>query len=188
MDRPKRALDLSPHLRRTLERIAADPANDHQLQLRAQLILDWADGLTGLQSAQLRHTSRRTVCKWRCRFRAGGVAALEDLPRPGAPRTVSDGKIAELLRLRRSPPPQGKQRWTTRMLAHHTGLSQSTIVRLDRELRSPAHDEPEGSRAVGTVATIPTWDTVGSPVCGRVRDQDVDVNRGCVVGPATSTS
>src|SRR5690606_32787264 len=105
------------------------------------------------------------------------------LPRPGAPRTVSDGKIAALLRLRRSPPPEGKPRWPTGMLAHNTGLNQSTSVRLERQMRAPAD-----ARTVCLVATIPTWDKAGSPVYSRVRDQDVDVNRGGAGGPATSTS
>ena len=66
---------------------------------------------------------------------------------------------AELERLRQTPPPAGKSRWTTRLLAQHTGMSQSSVVRLDRERRAPElslmslvaqeHVTQEHSQAVG---------------------------------------
>lgn len=112
----------------------ASDRRDETVRLRARIVLSWAGGATGDESAAWLETSRRTVSKWRTRFRDGGVDALFDLPRQGAPRLIADAKIVELLRLRSSPPPPGKPRWTTRLLAQHTGLSQSTVVRIAREL------------------------------------------------------
>ena len=129
-----RKIDLLLPQRAQLLQLAADEARDNSLRLRARIILSWADGATGEQSAALLGTSRRTVSKWRSRFRQGGVEALRDRPRPGAPRTISSSQIAEVLRLRQTPPPPGKRRWTTRMLAKHTGLSQSTVVRISRNV------------------------------------------------------
>ena len=120
---------LSPSERVELERLASDQYPDETLRLRAHIILCWAQGMTGEECAARLATSRRTVSKWRGRFRDAGIDGLVDAPRPGAPRTIDDGKIAELHRLRNSPPPQGRSRWTTRLLAEHTGLSQSTVVR-----------------------------------------------------------
>jgi transposase len=125
---------LTPSERLELNRLASVDNSDATLQLRARIVLSWAAGATGDESAKLLETSRRTVSKWRSRFRHGGIDALLDLPRPGAPRIIADEKIAELLRLQSSPPPHGKSRWTTRMLAEHTGLSQSTVVRIARVL------------------------------------------------------
>lgn len=128
----KRSITVSPTERRVLEQFAAADSADENVRLRARIILAWADGISGQESAELLCTSRRTVTKWRARFARGGVEALWDRPRPGAPRTIPQNAVAELLRLRQSPPPYGKPRWTTRMLAEQTGLSQSTVVRLAR--------------------------------------------------------
>ncbi|PRP93873.1 hypothetical protein ENSA7_79140 [Enhygromyxa salina] len=118
-----------------LMRLASHETPDEAVRVRAHIILSWAAGATGAQSAALLNTSRRTISKWRARFDEGGVNALWDRPRPGAPPTISKGKVSELLRLRQSPPPIGTPRWTTRMLAKRTGLSQSTVVRLSAKLR-----------------------------------------------------
>jgi transposase len=125
---------LTPSERLELNRLASVDNLDETLQLRARIVLSWAAGATGEESARLLDTSRRTISKWRSRFREGGIDALLDRPRPGAPRSIDEEKIAELLRLQNSPPPSGKSRWTTRLLAQHTGLSQSTVVRIARDL------------------------------------------------------
>jgi len=126
---------LTPSERLELSRLASLDSPDENLQLRARIVLSWAAGATGDQSARLLATSRRTISKWRCRFRDGGIDALLDRPRRGAPRSIARAKIAEVLRLQSSPPPAGRSRWTSRLLAKHTGLSQSTVVRIVRDHR-----------------------------------------------------
>ncbi|MFO7566537.1 MAG: helix-turn-helix domain-containing protein [Enhygromyxa sp.] len=140
---------MTPSERLELNRLASFDNPDENLQLRARIVLSWAAGATGDESARLLETSRRTISKWRRRFREGGVDALSDRPRSGAPRSIDPAKIAELLRLQDSPPPSGKSRWTTRLLAQHTGLSQSTVVRISRDHRrgSPTPDLPPRATA-----------------------------------------
>jgi transposase len=125
---------LSPSERLELNRLASSDNLDDALRLRARIVLSWAAGTSGEDSAKLLETSRRTISKWRSRFRKGGVDALVDRPRPGAPRSIDEQKIAKLVHLQNSPPPSGRSRWTTRLLAQHTGLSQSTVVRISREV------------------------------------------------------
>ena len=103
------------------------------VRLRAEIVLAWVNGESGEATATRLGTSRRTVSKWRSRFRQGGIEALHDRPRPGAPRRVDDSTIAEVLRLRRSSPRAGGSTWSTRRIAQRTGLSQSTVVRITRE-------------------------------------------------------
>lgn len=146
----KRTIEITPSQRRALEQYAAADAPDENIRLRARIILAWADGVSGERSAAQLSTSRRTVTKWRARFAEGGVQALWDRPRPGAPRTISQQAVEKLHILRQSPPPMGMPRWTTRMLAKQTGLSQSTVVRLGQ-----MSSGRESRTAVGIVATIP---------------------------------
>lgn len=119
--------------RRELEQLSGPDNSDETIRLRAEIILGWAAGETGEQSAERLETSRRTVSKWRGRFRQHGVPGLVDRPRPGAPRSIDEAKVEALIRLQDSPPPHGRQRWTTRLLAERTGLSQSTVVRIARD-------------------------------------------------------
>jgi len=124
---------LTPSERAELNHLGSSANPDEILRLRALIILSWAAGATGEDSARLLETSRRTVSKWRGRFREGGVAALSDRPRAGAPRIIEESKIAEVLELLESPRPPTGARWSTRKIAEHTGLSQSTVARIARD-------------------------------------------------------
>src|ERR1700745_1281463 len=75
--------------------------------------------------------SRDTVRKWRSRFLAMRLAGLRDAPRRGAPRTISDDQVAGVIaRLLLEAPPVGRRRWSTRLMAAETGMSQSAVSRI----------------------------------------------------------
>ena len=61
---------------------------------------------------------KTTVVNVRRRFLTGGLpAALYDKPRPGAKPKVTGEIEAQLIRLACSTPPEGRGRWTLRLLA-----------------------------------------------------------------------
>ena len=70
------------------------------------------------------------VGKWRARFLKGGLEALYDEPRPGAPRTVSDAQVEQVVIQTLESTPRGETHWSTRGLAEATGLSRMTISRI----------------------------------------------------------
>jgi transposase len=87
---------------------------------------------------QLRITDQ-TVCKWRERFRIGGLDGLADEPRPGTPRKISDAQVEALItRTLESTPPQGTH-WSTRTMAEATRMSQSAISRIWRAFGLQPH-------------------------------------------------
>jgi hypothetical protein len=65
----------------------------------------------------------RTVLK-------GRLEALYDEPRPGAPRTVSDAQVEQVVIQTLESTPRGETHWSTRGLAEATGLSRMTISRI----------------------------------------------------------
>jgi len=115
---------------------AGDPSAG-ALALRARIVLACAAGPPGPPVSRVAAElglSRDTVRKWRSRFLARRLAGLRDAPRPGAPRTITDQQVARVItRALLEEPPPGRPRWTTRLMAAETGLSQSAVSRIWRQ-------------------------------------------------------
>jgi polyphosphate kinase len=119
----------------------ADDPSAGPLALRARIVLACAAGPPDLTAgrpvarvaAEL-GLSRDTVRKWRSRFLAMRLAGLRDAPRQGAPRTITDEQVAGVIaRLLLEAPPAGRRRWSTRLMAEETGMSQSAVSRIWRQ-------------------------------------------------------
>jgi putative transposase len=89
-----------------------------------------ADGMTNTDIAQQLSLSKPTVGKWRQRFIEQGLMGLYDELRPGAPRSIDDERIAELIRTTLKSKPKDGTHWTCRSIAEETKLSKSTVQRL----------------------------------------------------------
>jgi transposase len=84
---------------------------------RASALLQRQAGHTLLYIAQALQVSRQSVARWRDRYQHAGLQALDEKPRAGRPLR-SDGKPrARLTALAGSTPPEGRARWTLRLLA-----------------------------------------------------------------------
>ena len=121
--RPTPRLELSPEERRTLESWARRRTIAHQFSVRAAVILAVADGGTDPEIAKRVGCHRTTVGKWRRRFLRDGLDGLTDLPRSGAPRTVDDLKVEEVIVTTLESMPKGQTRWSTRSMAQKTGIN-----------------------------------------------------------------
>ena len=85
---------------------------------RAHILLLADEGTVDTKIAAALHVHVATVERIRKRFVEGGPDwALKDAPRPGAARKLGDKQEAQLIALACSQPPQGRQRWTLRLLA-----------------------------------------------------------------------
>jgi len=98
---------------------------------RAQIVLLAAAGWQNRDiAAQLRVTPE-TVARWRQRFLAGGVAALEqDAPRPGRPRTITDAHVRRVVRRTTQETPPNATHWSTRTMAAASGHSERSVRRI----------------------------------------------------------
>ncbi len=84
---------------------------------RAQILLSANEGLTDERIAQALHTGVRTVERVRRRFvKEGPQAAISERPRPGKARKLDGHQEAYLVALACSDPPEGKKRWSMRLL------------------------------------------------------------------------
>ena len=85
--RPKEPLILTEEERERLESLAH----------RARVVLGCAEGVGNDTVARKRRCSVGMVGKWRARFLKGRLEALYHEPRPGAPRTVSDAQVEQVV-------------------------------------------------------------------------------------------
>jgi transposase len=67
------------------------------------------------------------------------LEGLLDEPRPGAPRTISDAAVEEVVRNTLESTPKGATHWSTRLMAERSGLSQSAISRIWRAFSLAPH-------------------------------------------------
>jgi transposase len=67
--------------------------------------------------------SRESVRKWRVRFMERRLDGLADVPRPGAPRKITDEQVEVLVTRTLTERGRGQDtHWSTRTMAAETGL------------------------------------------------------------------
>jgi transposase len=115
-----------------LERWVRDCQGVRPLALRARIVLSCQAGYSNRESAKRLKVTAQTVGKWRARFVAQGLQGLTDLPRSGAPRSISDVLVEAVLAKTLHEKPPDSARWSSRRLAAALGVSQRTILRIWR--------------------------------------------------------
>ena len=109
------------------------------LATRARIVLGCSHGLSNGEVAKQLRVTGATVCKWRERFRVDRLEGILDEPRPGAPRSITDAQVEEVITTTLESMPANSTHWSTRLMAQKTGLSQSAIVRIWRAFGLQPH-------------------------------------------------
>jgi transposase len=137
--RPKTPLELTDEDREVLERFTRRRTTSQGLALRSRIVLESATGATNTAVAAKLGCTPQTVGKWRARFIERGVDGLLDEPRPGAPRTISDEQVEQVIVKTLNDTPKDATHWSTRDMAKATGLSQSSVSRIWRAFGLQPH-------------------------------------------------
>lgn len=119
--------------RRLLERTLAQPSAPagHVRRIRVVLLSD--DGISASEIASRLDISAENVSRIRRRFLEGGVEALADREKAGRKDHAVDAEIVErIVQMALSPPPAGRSRWTTRLLAREFDLTSPTVSKILR--------------------------------------------------------
>jgi len=110
------------------------------LALRSRIVLACADNDNNGQVAEQLGISRNTVSKWRNRFITRRLEGLSDEPRPGAPRTITDDQVEQVIvKTLEEAPSRKDSHWSTRSMAIATGMSQTAISRIWRAFGLKPH-------------------------------------------------
>jgi transposase len=112
-----------------LQRRARAQRVERRHQQRAQVVLLAAEGWSNERIAPQVGLNVNSVRKWRDRYAAAGLPALEDQPRPGRPGWLDPQKVNTVLSEVVQPPPP-RTRWSVRSMARHAGVSKSTVQKL----------------------------------------------------------
>ena len=139
LGRPTAEVVLSALERETLERWARRPKSAQALALRCRIVLACAEGATNIQVAGRLGVNSATVSKWRRRFAERRLDGLNDEPRPGVPRTVTDEDVERVIVKTLEETPADATHWSTRSMARASGMSQSTVSRVWRAFGLKPH-------------------------------------------------
>jgi transposase len=131
--RVARQVELGVSDRTVLEQQARGRSLPARLVERSCIVLLAADGLQDREMAAELGITREKAARWRNRFLDGGWEALaRDAPRPGRARTVTDRKVAWIVKLTTSTKPANATHWSTRTMAERTDVSEATVRRIWR--------------------------------------------------------
>ena len=137
--RPIPPVVLTDDERETLECWTRRPTTAQALAQRARVVLECAGDETNTRVARKLRLTKQTVGKWPSRFLDKRLDGLLDDPRPGAPRTVSDAQVEEVVTLTLKTKPRDATHWSTRAMAGRCGLSQTTASRIWRAFGLQPH-------------------------------------------------
>jgi transposase len=121
--------------RSRLEALTRSTSVQAGLAARARIMLLAAEGLPNAEIARRTGTSRPTVVDWRARYDAGGIRALEDLPRSGRPPEIDEIEVVVATLADEGRPPEhlGVTHWSARLLAAELKISFATVARIWRK-------------------------------------------------------
>jgi len=111
-----------------LEALVARPSAPAGVVRRARVILLTVAGASGAEVASRLDLSTEAVSRIRRRFVRHGVDGLYDRPKAGRrDHAVPPDTVEQIVQLALSPPPTGRSRWTTRLLADAVGRTSGCV-------------------------------------------------------------
>lgn len=114
--------------RNSLRRIVAKPTAPAGLVRRARVVLLSAEGVPPSEIARRLDLTPEAVSRIRGRFLAEGIPGLADKPKAGRKdHALTQETVDQLVQTALSPPPAGRARWTTRLLAQRFGITSGAV-------------------------------------------------------------
>ena len=139
LGRPLAPLELTESDREQLASMAHSRSLPHGLVRRAEIVLLAADGWPNEAVAAAVGVTRATVGKWRQRFLKNGLNGLHDELRSGAPRSITDEQVAEVVYKTLQTKPDDETQWSVRTMGEESGLSKDAVHRIWRTFGLQPH-------------------------------------------------
>jgi putative transposase len=110
-------LELSDSERSSLTSLISSGQLPAKVFRRATALLELSRGKSLAEVAQTLAVTYQTVAAWRDSYHERGLDALHDQARSGRPVRIDGAQRAKLTALACSTPPEGRARWSLRLLA-----------------------------------------------------------------------
>lgn len=123
MARTQEKYELKVEDRLALEAFLRSPKTAQALATRAKIILLTAEGQSAEDVASILGTTTRAVYRWRKRFKDNGLEGLQDRPRTGQPKKLTEKVVKEVLRLTTECIPKEATHWSVRLMAKAAGIT-----------------------------------------------------------------
>jgi transposase len=124
-------IQLDPEEKINLNRLVKSGKTSQKIVLRAQVILQAAEGISNNASAKKLGVSRPTVILWRQRFLEKRIyGLLKDAEGRGRKKSISEEKVKEIVEATLHTKPKGATHWSTRTLGKEQRVSKMTVQRI----------------------------------------------------------
>jgi putative transposase len=133
MGRPPLSIEVKQKDQNELTQLLSGGVQQVRVVLRALALQQLAKGVSAPQIASVVPLTAQAVRNVGRRYRVGGVdAALYDKQRPGAAAILDDSQKQRLIAMVCSDPPEGRARWTVRLVAEEA-VKRKLVPRVGRE-------------------------------------------------------
>jgi transposase len=137
---PATGLKLSAGERKELLGLRRHRNMPQSVILRANIVLQAATGTANKVIARQLSTSLPTVLLWRRRFESKRLEGiLQDQPRSGRPRRISDETIASIVDATMKTKPKDATHWSVRSMAKNQPVSAATVCRIWQKHKLQPH-------------------------------------------------
>jgi len=137
---PADPLPLSKPEKTDLLEIGRHRSTPQSVVLRVKIVLGAAEGVPNKALARQLSTTLPTVLLWRRRYQDEGLGGiLQDRPRPGRPKRISEEKVAAIVEATIRTRPKDATHWSVRMMARAQRVSHATVHRIWRKHKLQPH-------------------------------------------------
>jgi transposase len=133
MGRPSLRIEVSTKDQKQLQRLVSGGVQQVRVVLRALALLQLAKGVSAPRIAGMVPLTPQAIRKVGHRYQRGGLErALYEKQRPGAAEALDDAQKQRLIAMVCSSPPEGRARWTVRLVAEEA-VKRKLVPRVGRE-------------------------------------------------------
>jgi len=131
MARPISIIEVTETEQQELLRRVNAPTASKRDSLRAEIVLNRAEGKKQVQVAKELGVSLACVNKWSQRFDREGLEGLQDKEGRGRPPSISARRVEKVV-TQATRPPKPRTRWSVRSMAREAGISPDSVHRIWR--------------------------------------------------------
>ena len=133
MARPALSIEVTPKDQKELRTLLSGGVQQVRVVLRAVVLLQLAKGVSAARVSSVVPLTPQAIRKVGHRYQEGGLErALYEKQRPGAAVLLEDSQRQRIIAMVCSDPPEGRARWTVRLVAEEA-VKRRLVPRVGRE-------------------------------------------------------